>query len=92
MSGDDDTKGAISDSASFRIVPERPNVGGSIRIIADGIAPKERVDFYIESQLVGTYTTSSDGQILETARIPENLRADRTNFILLDSQNNREGS
>ncbi len=90
VSGDDDTKGAISDSASFRIVPERPNVGGSIRIIADGIAPKERVDFYIESQLVGTYTTSSDGQILETARIPENLRADRTNFILLDSQNNRK--
>ena len=39
------SKGAISDSASFRIVPERPNVGGSIRIIADGIAPKERVDF-----------------------------------------------
>ena len=65
-------------------------IESSIRIIADGIAPKERVDFYIESQLVGTYTTSSDGQILETARIPENLRADRTNFILLDSQNNRK--
>ena len=98
LDDDDDTngdetdlhKGAISDSTSFRIVPERPNVGGSIRIIADGIALGESVDFYIESQLVGTYTASFDGQILETARIPENIGSDRTNFILLDSQDNRK--
>ncbi len=83
-------RGAIADSTSFRIVPERPNVGASIRIVADGISPGESVDFYIESQLVGTYTASENGKILETARIPENIGADRTNFVLLDSQDNRK--
>ena len=49
-STDPQSKGVISDSTSFRIVPERPNVGGSIRIVADGITPDQSVDFYIESQ------------------------------------------
>ena len=83
-------RGAIADSTSFRIVPERPNVGASIRIVANGISPGGSVDFYIESHLVGTYTASENGKILETAHIPENIGADRTNFILLDSQDNRK--
>ena len=69
-STDPQNTGAISDSTSFRIVPERPNVGGSIRIVADDISPGQSVDFYIESQLVGTYAASQNGRILETARIP----------------------
>ena len=89
-STDPQNTGAISDSTSFRIVPERPNVGGSIRIVADDISPGQSVDFYIESQLVGTYAASQNGRILETARIPENIQADRTNFVILDSEDNRK--
>ncbi|MDI1495371.1 MAG: MG2 domain protein [Cenarchaeum symbiont of Oopsacas minuta] len=81
---------AITNYTELRIVPERPNVGGTIRIVASGLVSGESVDFYIDTKFIGTYTASNDGRILDTAHIPNDIKADRTNFIIIDSQDNRK--
>jgi hypothetical protein len=73
----------ISESI-FRIVPEKPNVGSSIRVTGDKFAASQEFDFYIDSKKIGSFETDKDGHFMTTMKIPEEQKADRVDFKIID--------
>ncbi|MEK0350608.1 MAG: biofilm-associated protein, partial [Nitrosopumilus sp.] len=68
----------------FRIVPEKPNVGSSIRVTGDKFAAYQEFDFYINSKKIGSFETDKDGHFMTTMKIPKDQKADRVDFKIID--------
>ena len=77
--------GILSDSV-FRIVPEKPNVGSSIRVTGDNFGASHEFDFYIDNSKIGSFVTDENGHFMTTMKIPENQDADRVDFKVKDSE------
>ena len=80
------TDGVLSESI-FRIVPEKPNVGSTIRVTGDNFGASQEFDFLIDSRKIGNFVTNDEGHFMTTMKIPENIEADRVNFVVKDSNN-----
>ena len=59
----------------FRIVPEKPNVGSSIRVTGDKFAAYQEFDFYINSKKIGSFETDKDGHFITTMKITKDQQA-----------------
>ena len=70
----------------FRIIPEKPNVGSTIRVTGDYFGASQEFDFYIDSQKIGTFDTDADGHFITTMKIPDNQKADRVEFKVKDKE------
>ena len=79
------TGAGISAESIFRIVPEKPNVGSSIRVTGDQFGASQEFDFYIDSNKIGSFQTDENGHFMTTMKIPEDQKADRTDFKIKDS-------
>lgn len=77
--------GILSDS-NFRIVPEKPNVGSTIRVTGDNFGSSEEFDFYIDNSKLGSFMTDEKGHFMTTMKIPENQNAGRVDFKIKDSE------
>jgi hypothetical protein len=75
---------SISLDSSFRIVPEKPNVGSSIRVTGDNFGSLQEFDFYIDSKKLGSFETDENGHFMTTMEIPDNQKADRVDFKVKD--------
>ena len=64
----------------FRIVPEKPNVGSSIRVTGEKFGASQEFDFYIDAKKIGSFETDKDGHFMTTMKIPEEQKADRVDF------------
>lgn len=78
-------QGVLSDSI-FRIIPEKPNVGGTIRVTGDHFAGTEEFDFYVDAKKIGSFVTNDAGHFMTTMKIPDTINADRVDFIVKDKQ------
>ncbi len=76
-------KGVLSNS-EFRIVPERPNIGSTIRVTGDNFGPVEEFDFIIDSKKVGSFVTNDAGHFMTTMKIPDKVDTDRVDFVVKD--------
>ncbi len=76
--------GILSDSV-FRIIPEKPNVGSSIRVTGDNFGASQEFDFYIDNSKIGSFVTDENGHFMTTMKIPENQNADRVDLKVKDS-------
>lgn len=77
---------AILTDSTFRLVPEKPNVGSTIRVIGEKFASSQEFDFYIGNRLLESFETNQDGHFMFTVKIPDNEKAERVNFIVKDKQ------
>jgi len=77
---------SISAKSNFRIVPENPNVGSSIRVTGDKFGPSQEFDFYIDSQKLGSFTTDENGHFMTTMKISKVQNADRVDFKVKDKE------
>jgi len=80
----ENTGTGISTESIFRIVPEKPNVGSSIRVTGDKFGASQEFDFYIDSKKIGSFETDTNGHFMTTMKIPENQKADRADFKIKD--------
>ena len=78
------TSYGISSDSIFRIVPEKPNVGSTIRVTGDNFGTMQEFDFYIDSKKIGNFETDENGHFMTTMKIPEEQRADRVDFKIKD--------
>ena len=78
-------KGILSDS-SFRVIPEKPNVGASIRVTGDNFGISEEFDFYIDNSKIGSFVTDENGHFITTMKIPENQNVGRVDFKVKDNE------
>ena len=79
----------INSESSFRVIPEKPNVGSSIRVTGEKFGPSQEFDFYINSKKIGSFTTDKNGHFMTTMKISEDQKADRVDFKI-KSQNGEE--
>jgi len=77
---------AILTDSTFRLVPEKPNVGSTIRVIGEKFVVDQEFDFYIGDRLLESFETNQDGHFMFTTKIPDNEKAERVNFIVKDKQ------
>ena len=84
ISSNTSTGEGVFENSSFRIIPEKPNAGGSIRVTGDNFGSSQQLDFFINSQNMGPFNTDSEGHFMTTFQIPENQKADRIDFFVRD--------
>jgi hypothetical protein len=71
-------------------VPEKPNVGSTIRVTGDEFGANQEFDFYIDSKKVGSFETDEDGHFMTTMKIPDDVKIPndekdvRVSFIIKD--------
>jgi hypothetical protein len=75
---------SFSTESIFRIVPEKPNVGSTIRVTGYEFGASQEFDFYIDSKKIGSFETDENGHFMTTMKIPEEYKADRVDFIIKD--------
>lgn len=71
---------AMTAESTFRIVPEKPNVGSSIRVTGDKFGASQSFDFYIDSKKIGSFVTDENGHFMTTMQIPDDQKPDRVEF------------
>ncbi|MFQ5782112.1 MAG: biofilm-associated protein [Nitrosopumilus sp.] len=76
----------IFTESSFRIVPEKPNIGSSIRVTGEQFGASQEFDFYIDSKKIGSFETDKDGHFMTTMKIPKEQKAKRVDFIIKDKE------
>ena len=89
----DDLKGgdiAILDSSTFRIIPEKPRIDSSFRLVGQSFSQSQNLDFYIKDNKVSSFTTDTNGNFVVTMKIASNVSPERTDFTLVDSIGNEK--
>ncbi|MEX2192567.1 MAG: biofilm-associated protein [Nitrosarchaeum sp.] len=81
--------GVLSDSA-FRIIPDKPSAGSTIRIMGDNFGALQQFDFYINTDKIGTFETNKDGSFISTVTIPKDQNAERVDFSVKDKAGNEK--
>ncbi|MFB5640053.1 MAG: biofilm-associated protein [Nitrosopumilus sp.] len=78
-------EGILSESI-FRIIPEKPNVGSTIRVTGDNFGASQEFDFYIDSKKIGSFETDENGHFMTTMKISSDQKADRVDFKIKDKE------
>lgn len=81
--GKEDSEGGIFADSVFRIIPEKPNVGSTIRVNGENFGATQEFDFFINSDKIGSFVTDDAGNFITTLKIPD-VDAERVDFIVKD--------
>ena len=81
------SEGGVLENSIFRIIPEKPNAGSTIRITGDNFGKSQELDFFINSGKISSFVTNDVGYFMTTVKIPENVVEDRVDFIIKDKEN-----
>ena len=77
---------SMSSESEFRIIPEKPNVGSTIRVTGDNFGSSQEFDFYIDSKKLGSFETDENGHFITTMKISNEQKADRVDFKVIDKE------
>ncbi len=89
LTEENSSDGILSDS-EFRIIPDKPNAGSTIRITGDNFGALQQFDFYINTDKIGTFETNEDGSFISTVTIPKDQNAERVDFSVKDKAGNEK--
>ena len=77
--------GEIFSKSTFRIIPDKPNSGSTIRVTGDGFGKSQIFDFYIDTQKIGNFETDEKGSFITTMKIPDEAN-ERVDFKIKNNQ------
>jgi len=66
----------ILENSFFRIIPDKPNAGGFIRVMGDNFGSSQQFEFFINTKKLGFFDTDKKGQFMTTFQIPDNQKAE----------------
>ena len=69
--------------STFRVIPDKPNSGSTIRVTGDQFASSQKFNFYIDSEKVGNFITDSSGHFITTMQIPNIEKGSRADFRII---------
>ena len=81
-----DTEGEIFSNSVFRIIPDKPNAGSTIRVAGENFGASQLFDFYIDDKKIGSFNTDVNGKFITTEKIPDNISGDRIEFKVKNNQ------
>ena len=76
----------ITSESDFRLIPVKPSVGDMVRIVGEGFGQSMTYDFYINNRILGGIISGEDGKFVATMQIPNDMPADRVNFVMRDTE------
>ena len=82
----ENNNGEIFSNSSFRIIPDKPNIGSTIRVTGDNFEVSQFYDFYIDTKKIGSFETDNKGYFMTTMKIPETEIKDRVDFKIKNNQ------
>lgn len=82
--------GGILSSSTFRLIPEKPHVGATVRVTGEQFSPNHEFDLYVDNTFMKAFKTNEDGRFMFTTKLPETQKADRVNFLVKDKQGNEK--
>lgn len=77
-------------SATFKIIPESPKTGDSIRIVGEGFPKNSVLNLMINNEKLEDIRTDESGRVIGTAKIPITIQSDRIDLSLEDSQGSKK--
>ena len=81
--------GILSDS-TFRIIPEKPKIGSTVRVTGDNFVENKEFDFYVGNKKLESFETNEDGYFMITTKIPQTLDPEIVNFAVKDKLGNEK--
>jgi len=78
--------GEILSSSTFKIIPDKPNSGSTIRVTGDQFGASQIFDFYINNEKIGNFETDETGFFVTTMQIPKIQTNERVDFKIKDKQ------
>jgi hypothetical protein len=78
--------GEIFSESTFRIIPDKPNIGSTIRVTGEAFGASQIFDFYIDTKKIGSFETDEDGFFITTMKIPNTQTKDRVDFKVKNNQ------
>ena len=76
--------GEILPDSTFRIIPDKPNIGSTIRVTGDNFGSSQIFDFYIDTKKIGIFETDENGHFITTMQIPNSQKENRVEFTIVD--------
>ena len=74
---------SIFSESTFRVIPDKPNAGSTIRITGDQFAASQKFDFYIDTEKIGNFITDSKGNFITTMQIPDIEKKGKLDFKII---------
>jgi hypothetical protein len=74
---------SIFSESEFRIIPDNPNSGSTIRITGDQFAESQKFDFYIDTKKIGNIITDKNGNFITTMQIPDTEKKGNIDFKII---------
>jgi hypothetical protein len=74
---------SIFSESTFKIIPDKPNPGSTIRIIGDQFAESQKFDFYIDTEKIGNFITDKSGNFITTMQIPDIEKKGKIDFKII---------
>ena len=89
-SSEPDSKNGILEDSTFRIIPDKPNAGGDIRVTGDNFEPLMNFEFSINAKKLGSFYTDDKGHFITTFQIPDDQESERVDFLVNDKNGNEK--
>jgi len=74
---------SIFSESTFRVIPDKPNPGSTIRIAGDQFAKSQKYDFYIDTEKIGNFITDRNGNFITTMQIPDTKKEGKIDFKII---------
>ena len=74
---------SIFSESTFRVIPDKPNSGSTIRVAGDQFAQSQKFDFYIDTKKIGDFVTDRNGNFITTIQIPDIGEKNNLNFKII---------
>ena len=83
-------EGGIFSDSVFRIIPDKPNAGSTIRVVGENFGASQILDFHIDNEKIGSFVTDDNGYFITTMKIPQNISGDRVDFKVKNIQDDEK--
>ena len=74
---------SIFTESTFRVIPDKPNAGSTIRVTGDQFAASQKFEFYIDTEKIGDFITDENGHFITTMKIPNVEKDSRIDFKII---------
>ena len=74
---------SIFTESTFRVIPDKPNAGSTIRVTGDQFAASQKFEFYIDTEKIGDFITDENGHFITTMKIPNVEKDSRVDFKII---------
>ena len=79
----DNTGTTIFSDSTFRVIPDKPNSGSTIRVTGENFGVSQEFSIYIDTEKIANFVTDENGNFITTAKVPNIEKDSRVDFKII---------